>query len=639
MSVHLHRLLHSLALFVPVALVAAVEAPASPEIRKTVQDGLVLELSVQPVQSLKGGAGPLLEEQEARVTLAIRDEATGTPLSGLYPGAWMDRLTNKPGTGAPADCKKKVESFIGGALLSRPTLDLNTYYVLALNQDATISVVDPLFGYGNSKLLSMVFLDSPGEDWALSAGGERLFVSMPESNRVAVVETAAWKIVSRIETGPAPRRIGLQPDGRYLWAAHDSGVSVIDTGTLQKVADIPTGEGSHDLAFSDDSRSVFVTNEAGGTVSVIDVARLAKIRDVAVGAKPVSIAWSPQGQAAYVSSTGDGTVAVLDAESTSPRARIQISPGIDRIRFAPGGRLAFVVQSNHNAIHILDAASNRLIQTADVEDEPDQVAFSDELAYVRHRGSEIVLMIPLKTVGTPGQPVPVVDFPGGQHPPGRLPRGTPADGIVQSPGAAAVLVANPEDKAIYYYKEGMAAPMGHFQNYGKQPRAVLVVDRSLREVRPGVYETTARMTAAGDYELALLVDTPRLVHCFPVKLAEDPALAAARKPPLSIQPAIESDTFKVGESATVRFKISETAAGAPRTGLKDVRVLTFLSPGIWQQRHWATEVADGLYEVQFTPPKAGTYFVFVEVESAGVQLQKSPFLVLTVERQTPSASR
>ena len=38
----------------------------------------------------------------------------------------------------------------------------------------------------------------------------------------------------------------------------------------------------------------------------------------------------------------------------------------------------------------------------------------------------------------------------------------------------------------------MAAPMGHFQNYGKQPRAVLVVVRSLREVRPGVYETTAR---------------------------------------------------------------------------------------------------------------------------------------------------
>jgi len=131
---------------------------------------------------------------------------------------------------------------------------------------------------------------------------------------------------------------------------------------------------------------------------------------------------------------------------------------------------------------------------------PYSLAYADELAYIRHRGSDTVMMIPLKAVGEPGKPVPVVDFPGGQHPPGRLPRPTPAAGIVQAPGESAVLVANPEDQIIYYYKEGMAAPMGHFQNYGKQPLAALVVDRSLREVRPGVYETTVKMAGAGNYE-------------------------------------------------------------------------------------------------------------------------------------------
>ena len=30
-----------------------------------------------------------------------------------------------------------------------------------------------------------------------------------------------------------------------------------------------------------------------------------------------------------------------------------------------------------------------------------------------------------------------------------------------------MLVANPRDKAIYYYQEGMAAPMGQFSNYGE----------------------------------------------------------------------------------------------------------------------------------------------------------------------------
>jgi DNA-binding beta-propeller fold protein YncE len=611
-------------------------APAS---QKAVVNGIAIELSVQPAD---GKPGPVMEGQDARVTLKITDQATGNPVTNAYPGAWMDSLAAKPGEEKPADCKKKVESFIGGSLLSRPALDLNVYYVLALNEDGTISVVDPLFGYGSSKLLNMVFLPSPGEDWALSPDGERLFVSMPDANRVAAVETTTWKVVTEMATGPHPRRVALQPDGQYLWVATDSGVTALDARALRKAADIPTGQGGHDLAVSDDSRFVFVTNEAGGTVSVIDVAKLARARDVAMGnvsARPVSIAWSTQARAAYVSNAGDGAIVAVNGESPKPVARIASTPGLGRIRFAPGGRLAFVVHPNQNAVHIVDAASNRLIQTADVEKDPDQVAFSDELAYVRHRGSETVLMIPLKTVGEPGKPVAVVDFPGGQHPPGRMAKGTPADGIVQSPGDAAVLVANPEDKAIYFYKEGMAAPMGHFQNYGKQPRAVLVVDRSLREVRPGVYETTAKMTGAGDYDLALFLDSPKLVHCFPVKLAADPALAAARRLPLTIEPAVEKSTVGVGEDVVVRFKVSDPAGGAPRTGLKDVRVLTFLSPGIWQQRQWANEVGKGLYEIRFKPPEAGVYFVFVEVASAGIPFQKSPFLVLTAEAPKPQASQ
>src|SRR6185503_18765637 len=128
---------------------------------------------------------------------------------------------------------------------------------------------------------------------------------------------------------------------------------------------------------------------------------------------------------------------------------------------------------------------------------------------------------------------------------GRLARPTPADGIVQAPGHPSVLVANAEDKVVYFYKEGMAAPMGHFQSYGKVPRAVLVVDRSLRETRPGIYETVAQMGPAGQY-------------------------------------------------VAVRLKITDPVTRQARKGLRDVQVLTFLSPGTWQQRQWADEVAEGV---------------------------------------------
>lgn len=637
-------------------------APAPPAVsQRLVHEGVAIELTVEPIAPAEatpptapGRSGPPREGEHARVRFRVSDAHTGAPAAGLYPAAWLDRRMGGMAQTAETDketCRKRVQSFVGGSYFHRPALDLNVYYVLALNEEATISVVDPLFGFGNSKLLDMVFLPSPGEDWALSDDARRLFVSLPGSDQVAVVETEGWKVVAGIPTGPRPRRVALQPDGQYLWAAYEgagpadpSGVTVIDARKLEVVARIPTGRGSHDLVLSPDSRHAFVTNEADGTVSVIDVARLAKVRDVAVGSRPTSIDWSRAAGAAYSSQAGDGSLVAVRHDSAEPAARLALSPGLGRVRFAPGGRLAFVVHPDKKQVLIVDAASNRLLQTADVEAEPDLVTFSDDLAYVRHRGSETVLMIPLAVLGREGQPVALVDFPGGQNPPGRTPLPSLADGIVQAPGSAAVLVANPLDKAIYFYKEGMAAPMGHFRNYGRVPRAVLVVDRSLNETAPGTYETTVQLGAAGDYDLALLLDAPRLTHCFPLTVAADPALAAerARRAPQALDVEVLAGspnpaTVKVGAEVPFRVRLTDRAKGTPRTGLRDVRVLTFLSPGTWQQRHWADEVGDGVYEIRFNPPEPGLYFVFLEVPSAGITFQTSPLQVLQAEGQPASA--
>jgi YVTN family beta-propeller protein len=570
----------------------------------------------------------------ARVRLTITVALSGMPLSRLAPGGWMDRTGEV--AAAPGDCKKKVQGYVGGSLLGRPALDLNIYYVLALNADATISVVDPLFGYGNSRLLTMTFLRSPGADWVLTPAGDRLFVALPESDRVAVVDTGTFKVVAEVPTGPRPRRLLLQPDGQYLWAAWEgagpevaSGVTAIDARALRRVADVVSGRGAHDLAVSGDSRHLFVSNRADATVAVLDTATLRRLRAVPVGPQPVSLAWSERARAAYAASAGDGSVTAVAAESDAPLARIAVSgPGLGALAFAPGGRLALVLDPPRDRVHVVDAASNRRVQSAAVEDEPDQLAFSDELAYVRHRGSELVLMIPLQQVGDPARPVPVIDFPGGEHPPGRTPRPVAAVGIVQAPGHPSVLVANAEDQVIYFYKEGMAAPMGHFRNYGKVPLAVMVVDRGLRETRPGVYETVATMGPPGSYELALLIDSPRVIHCFPVTVAPDPARAVAA-PAVGVEVAIAAAEVGVGTAVPVRITVREPAGGAPRAGLGDVRVLAFLSPGVWQQRQWATDQGGGVYEARFVPPAPGLYFVFVEIASAGLPLERSAYAVVT----------
>lgn len=618
----------------PAIPAAAVQAsPASdqskPSDRRVVRQGIAVDLSVKPLSALNGAPGKLREGDYVTFQLKISYTTTGVPLKGAHPAAWMDRQH----LDTAENCTAKVKDWIGGSILNRPQFDLNSYYVLALNDDATISVIDPHLGFGGSKLFAMVGLHSAGEDWVTTTDGRTLFVSMPDSNQVAVVDTLTWKILTNIKVGPRPARIELQPDGHNIWvgygspenAGEDSGVAVIDVEGLKLAARIPTGKGLHQIALSDDSRFAFVTNSEVGTVSVIDVPTLKKLKDIQTGRRPSSIAFSTKARMAYVANLEDGAIVAVDASQLKVVAKIQGKPGLAQIKFAPDGRFGFVANPAKDLVHIFDAATNRILQTADIKNAPDQISFSNSLAYVRSQRSEIVTMIGLPRGELAGQPVAVFDFPGGQQPLGKASRPSPASAIVQAPGEDAVLVGNPTDRSIYYYKEGMAAPMGTFSNYGREPRAVLVIDRSLKERSPGVYETTARLTRAGLYDLAFLLDTPRILHCFPIRVEADPDAVKAQG--VRIEPLLNSRVVWVGEKIRLRFKLSDLNTKEPQSSLTDVNSLIW-APGGGQQRQSAIEVGKGLYEIEFQPPEAGIYYVYLEVPSLGLEIDNPQMLIL-----------
>ncbi len=615
---------------------AAPAAPGTGRIGSAVVGGIAVEVFLEAVRP----GAPLREGEEARVRLEFKDANTKAPLDGLFPGAWIDALTPGAKSSDPEECKKKLQGFVGGSLLNPPEHDLNAYFVLGLNEDATITVVDPLFSFGGSKLLDMVFLKSAGSDWALSKDQLRLYVSMPETGEVAVVDTESWKVIANVSVGKGAGRVMLQPDERYLWVAVDGaanapGVVAIDTVKLAQAAAIPLGAGPHDLAISGDDRYVFVSGKSSGSVSVIDVRALSEIRRVETCKQPVSIAWSEPAGAAFVACQGDGAIVSVSSDPERPLVRLQAEPGLAQIRFSPDGRLGFVPNPKKNVVSIVDAAGPRIVQSPGVESEPDQVSFSQDIAYVRHRGSETILMIPLSQVGHEGASVPVVDFPGGQNPPGRMDLPTAAAGIVQAPGEDAILLANPEDRMIYYYKEGMAAPMGSFQNYSRQPRAVLAVDRSLRPAGPGRYSTTFLLGPAGRRDLTLLVNSPRIVECFPFTILTNPDKPDTRAPLIAtaLQP---NSKIAPGHELVLRFRLNRTADDSLLAGLSDVRVVTFLSPGVNRRALPATEVEAGTYEARFTPTEEGIYFVFVESSSAGLKVEKSPATVIdTTEAAAP----
>ncbi|HXQ69732.1 MAG TPA: YncE family protein, partial [Pyrinomonadaceae bacterium] len=546
--------------------------------QKLVEQGIAIEFAVDsPNANAKVRAG-----EDANIKFKVTDTTTGTPIKGLNLSAWLSlRAGDKPVDAE--QCREKIQSYLTGSMRARPDVDLNSYYILALNHSPDISVIDPLLGFGGSKLLTLVMMKSPGEDWVLTADRERLFVTLPLVNQVAVIDTRTWKVVNYIDTGVRPTSIELQQDQKYLWVGNDGetgGVTVIDTSTLKVAAQISTGAGHHEIVISNDNRFAFVSNRESGTVSLIDVAKLELVKNVKVGSNPVSLALSELSKAVYAVSEKDGLVTAIDAQG-EVLTQIKVGRGARMVRFAPGGRYGFVVNSAENTVSIFDVSSNRVLHEVKVGKAPDQVIFSDTFAFVRSLETETVAMIRLATIGTE---IDMTDFPGGQAIPANGSAPVRADSLVRAPEGNAVIVANPVDKQIYYYSEGMAAPMGNFQNYRREPMAVAIVDRSLRETAPGVYSTTVKLPASGHYDVAFLTDSPRIGRCFETSADPNPQLKQAPTVALRIEHQLRERQLPVGHNFALRFKLIETKTNKAKDDLKDVRVLTFLAPGTWQRR-------------------------------------------------------
>jgi len=590
-------------------------------------EGITIEFSVEPVRPTQ--AAPMVGE-EATIRFKISGTNGSVPLSNLRPVAWIDQRLTTQVSEARA-CREKVQSFLQSSFTKRPTLDLNAYFILALNNEPNISVIDPLIGFGGSKLYTLVPLKSPGEDWVLSSDRKRLYVSMPEVNQVAIIDVRAWKVLANVDAGEKPGRVVLQHDGRYLWVGNDAanrdqgGVTVIDTAANRSIGSFRTGGGHHEIALNDNDTIAYVTNQ-DGSLAVIDVRKREQVANVSTGVQPIAIAYSSLSKAVYVGYESDGAIGVFGGPKHDLLARLDGQPGLRSIRISPDGRYAFALNPRTSTVQVIDTSSNRVIHNVAVGKGADQITFSRQFAYIRSAGDEFVSMIRLADLG---REAALTKFPAGQKAPAEAGTTSLADAIVPAPEDGAVLVANPADKMIYYYTEGMAAPMGSFQNYKRDPRALLVVDNSLRETQRGVYTTTVRFTGAGRYDVAFLLDSPRIINCFDLTVAENPAVPSATETAYKIDPLVKEALAKVGERFKLRFRLVDTKNGNAKSDLNDVRVLVFLAPGIWQQRDDAKSVGEGVYEMSFVPPNPGVYYVFVESASLGLEFNQATPLTLS----------
>jgi YVTN family beta-propeller protein len=611
---------------------SSAKAPATVAQRFEKQ-GIAVDFQVTATPDAKGQNQGLVAGSDATVTFRLSDARTGSPVTGLHPSGWINssRLDHVPNE---AECKDQIKYLSGGLLSARAEIDLNNYLVLTINHDNTISVINPLVSFSKTKLESLITLPGTGADWVLSKKKELLYVTLPEQSTVAVIDTQTRKVVSQVLTGEKtkPTRIQLQPDGRYLWVGLDGSpkVAVIDTKTNKLASMITVGDGLHSIAFTADSRFAYITNSVADTVTAVETNALSKVADMNVAKTPVAVAYSNASRLIYAASVNGETISVIEPAKQRVIANIQVGRGVVALRFEPTGRYGFAVNQVQSTVTVIDASTNTLVGMTSVVKEPDQVAFTGDYAYIRGLASEKFSLIELREV--PSGKFSTVDVQAGQRPAADVPTEIGvADMIAPIPEGNGAMIANTADGMFYYYTEGMMAPMGSFSNYKRRPRGLLILDRSLSEVSPGVYSAPVKLTKAGSFVVPFLINQPQLANCFQLSVGESPnkdsELASTS---IQIEPLFKGAQFKPGETVKIRFKITDSATNKPVSKLEDVRVLAFEPPGIWQQRQWARDAGKGIYEIEQVFPHDGIFHLMIEVSSRGTDFSSLPFTAVTV---------
>jgi hypothetical protein len=330
-------------------------------------------------------------------------------------------------------------------------------------------------------------------------------------------------------------------------------------------------------------------------------------------------------------------VLALDAAARKVTARVAGAPGLVALRFEPGGRWAFAVNRQEGTVSVLDASTGKQAHRLEGFAAPDAITFSNRYAYVRNTQSNKVGLIDLHPLGRTDVGPSVAEVEMTQTPAGVA--DDLSSPIAANPDGSSVMVVGGEDRAVYYYREGMMAPMGTHKNYGRRPRSALILDRSLAETAPGVYTTTVRLPNPGRYQVAMLLDSPRVATCMPVtvegKAQDDDAAPAAR---VKLTARFDEKQFlTAGQPATLRFQATDAQTHKPiESG--EVNAVFVRMPGTWQWRGSPRHVGGGEWQVDVTPPSPGQYKLVVGVDSHGAPVGSLSAFTLGVVDGTPTRS-
>ena len=206
--------------------------------------------------------------------------------------------------------------------------------------------------------------------FSTSGSAGTLVVANKSEATVSLVDTGSGEILATLPTGNAPHEVAVSPNGRLALVGNygtrdepGSTVTVIDVGTAKVVKTIDLGDSTHPhgiVWFSDEV--ALVTAEDLQALLRVNIESGEIEQKISTGAEishMVSVARNHG--LAFVSNIGSGSVTVIDLALGILVAEVPTGEGAEGIAVTPDGRQVWVTNRAANTVSVLNATGRHVI--------------------------------------------------------------------------------------------------------------------------------------------------------------------------------------------------------------------------------------------------------------------------------------
>lgn len=207
----------------------------------------------------------------------------------------------------------------------------------------------------------------------------RIYMNHMDAGRTIVFDPDSERVVAEITGVPRATGVWAVPAHHqvYISAAGEHAVAIADDRTLRIVSRVGGVQFPDGIAYAPNADKVFVSDESGGTDVVIDPKTRAKRSTIGLGGEAGNTHYDSVSHCILVAVQTRNQLVAIDpvTERIVQRYDVPGSKGPHGFTIDEPDRLAFISCEGNAALIVLDLRTMTPIQTLDVADDPDVLAW------------------------------------------------------------------------------------------------------------------------------------------------------------------------------------------------------------------------------------------------------------------------